>query len=429
VLSSSLPIRDPEIKSIAQLKVHQVVRGFVKRITDKGLFIRLGPHVDAFVKISNLSDEYIKDWKSAFQVDQLVTGKVISANADMKNAQLILKKSVVEGEYVPLLEFKDIEVGQIVTAKVREVRDFGVFLVVDNSRNVSGLCHVSEIADTRVENVKALFKEGDAVKAKVLEIDMDKRRINFGLKYSYIKGEADDEEDSEDSEDEDEDSDVSDMDVDDEDAEMRSVKSADEGEEFQDNSEDDEEEKPQASTKATTSGLSTSGFDWTGATLDFGNGNAGDESSSEEETTKKKKKHKKAAIQEDRTGDLDAHGPQSVADFERLLLGQPNSAELWVRYMVFQRELNEIEKARQIARRALTVMNPREEKERLDVWTALLHLENGACSDDTIEETFKEACQHNDAREVHERMIKIYISSGKLDVSVVPNLLICKKRD
>lgn len=426
VLSSSLPVKDPEITSISDLKVHQVVRGFVKHVGDKGIYVRLGPHVDAFVKISNLSDEYIKDWKSAFQVDQLVTGKVIAANPDQKNAQLALKKSIVEGEYVPVLEFKDIEVGQIVTAKVRQVRDFGVFLVVDNSRNVSGLCHISQIADTRVENIKALFKEGDAVKAKVLEIDMDKRRISFGLKYSYIKGEGSGEEDSEESGDEEDDSDISDMEVDDEDAEMRSVISADEEDDAdEDESEDeDDDEKPRPS--KTVKGLSTSGFDWTGATLDFGNGKAGDESSSEEETTKKKKKHKKAAIQEDRTGDLDAHGPQSVADFERLLLGQPNSAELWVRYMVFQRELHEIEKARQIARRALTVMNPREEKERLDVWTALLHLENGACSDETVEETFKEACQHNDSREMHERMIKIYISSGKLDVSTPTSLTFLK---
>ena len=62
-------------------------------------------------------------------------------------------------------------------------------------------------------------------------------------------------------------------------------------------------------------------------------------------------------------------------------------------------------------------MNSREEKERLDVWTALLHLENDFGSDDLLAETFKEASQYNDSREMHERMIKIYIGSGKLDVS------------
>jgi rRNA biogenesis protein RRP5 len=89
---------------------------------------------------------------------------------------------------------------------------------------------------------------------------------------------------------------------------------------------------------------------------------------------------------------------------------------MWVRYMVFQRELNEIEKARQIARRALATINPREEKEKMDVWTALLHLENEFAADDAMEATFKEACQHNDSREIHERMIKIYLSAGKIEV-------------
>ena len=73
--------------------------------------------------------------------------------------------------------------------------------------------------------------------------------------------------------------------------------------------------------------------------------------------------------------------------------------------------------ARQIARRALATINQREEKERLNVWTALLHLENDFGSNDTIEETFAEAARANDSREMHERMIKIYITSGKLDVS------------
>ncbi|KAF2276377.1 rRNA biogenesis protein-like protein RRP5 [Westerdykella ornata] len=416
VLSSSLPIRDPEIKDISQLKVHQVVRGFVKKIDAKGVFVRLGPHVDAFVKISNLSDEYIKDWKTAFQVDQLVTGKIIAANPGMRNAQMTLKKSVVEGEYVPQLEFSDMEVGQIVTAKVRRVEDFGVFLVVDNSRNVSGLCHISQVADSRVQNLKALYKEGDAVKAKVLEVDPEKRRVNFGLKYSYIKGsEEDDDEEGSSGEEEDDASAVSEMDVDGVDEDMRSVKSVDDDDEAMQDAEENEGDDEDPSHMASTTGLKTSGFDWTGATLDLGEQKAADESSSDEESKRKKKKHKKATIQEDRTGDLDAHGPQSVADYERLLLGQPNSAELWVRYIVFQRDLNEIEKARQIARRALSVINPREEKEKLDVWTALLHLENDFSSDDTVEETFKEACQNNDSREIHERMIKIYVSSGKLD--------------
>jgi rRNA biogenesis protein RRP5 len=423
VLSSTLPVKDREIKDRSQLKVHQVVRGFIKHVADNGIYVRLGPHVEAYVRVTHLSDEYIKDWKSAYHVDQLITGKVISNKDDMRNPQLSLKTSVVQGDYTEPTEFGDLQVGQIVTAKVRHVEDFGVFLVVDNSNNVSGLCHISQLADTAVDKdkVKEMYKKDDVVKAKIIRIEPKTRKISFTLKYSQVKGDGEDEEmeDASDADLAEDDESNGGIELDNE-VDMRSVKSAesDDDEELTDADEVEfkfDDEAP----KAAAQGLSTSGFDWTGATLDFDEQKGAAESDDEGEAPKKKKKSKKATIKEDRTGDLDAYGPQSVADFERLLLGQPNSAEMWVRYIVFQRELNEIEKARQIARRALATINPREEKEKLDVWTALLHLENDFASDDDMEKVFKEACQNNDSREMHERMIKIDISSSKLDVSTM----------
>lgn len=413
VLSSSLPIKDPEIQTKEELKVHQVVRGFIKHVADNGIYVRLGPHVEAYVRVAHLSDQYIKDWKAAFHVDQLVTGKIISNKEHMRNPQLSLKTSVIQGHYDEPLEFGDLKVGQVVSAKVRHVAEFGVFLVIDNSNNVSGLCHISQLADTSVsqDKIGEMYKKDDAVKAKILSIDSRKRKISFTLKYSEVKGDSDDDdmEDASDIDMEDADSEEGGVEIDD-DVDMRSVKSAESDEE---ESEDEiEEKKPK---KNAIAGLSAAGFDWTGAGLDFDKKHDGASSESESEKPNKKKKSKKATIKEDRTGDLDAHGPQSVADYERLLLGQPNSAEMWVRYMVFQRELNEIEKARQIARRALATINPREETEKLNVWTALLHFENDFTSDESMEEVFKEACQHNDSREIHERMIKIYIGSSKID--------------
>lgn len=423
VLSSSLPVKDPVIKNRSDLQIGQVVRGFIRQVADNGLYVRLGPKVDAYVRISELSDAYIKDWKPAFQVDQLVTGKVISNKENMRNPQLSLKTSVIQGEYTEPTGWNDLEVGQIVTAKVRHVEDYGVFLLVDNSNNVSGLCHISQLADTPVdkEKVKEMYKKDDVVKAKVLSVDPKKRKIGFTLKYSEIKGESDEDEDMDDASDieANDDSEMEDGGIElDDDIDMRSVKSADSEDEddaAQEDSDDDSDAEPP---KASGPGLSTSGFDWTGANLDFDEKKAASDSESDDEPTKKKKKSKKATIKEDRTGNLDAYGPQSVADYERLLLGQPNSSELWVRYMVFQRELNEIEKARQIARRALATINAREDQEKLNVWTALLHLENEHASDEVLESTFKEACQQQDDREMHERMLKIYISSGKLDVSI-----------
>lgn len=432
VLNSSLTVKDIEITNRSQLKVNQVVRGYIKHVADNGIYVRLGLNVQAFIMVGHLSDRFIKDWKAEFRVDQLVKGKIISNRHHLRNPQMSLKDSILEKDFVETTEFSDVKVGQIVTAKVRHVEDFGIFLVVENSNNVSGLCHISQLADkaVKVEKVKEMYQKDDLVKAKITRIDPDRRRITFSLKYSEVQGETKEEDmqnvlGQSDEEGSDAESDAGQEDSDD-DVDMRSVKSAEDDDEESsakpDESEDDEDVEGQ---KSTVTGLAAPGFDWTGATLDFDDQKGVAVSDSDEDTPKKRKKSKKPAIKEDRTGDLDAHGPQGVADYERLLLGQPNNAEMWVRYMVFQRELNEIEKARQIARRALATINPREEQEKLDVWTALLHFENDfATNDDVMDEVFKEACQHNDAREIHERMIKIYIASRKLDVSISLQLLL-----
>ena len=145
-----------------------------------------------------------------------------SVDENLNHIQLSLKSSVLDKNYVPPITFNDLQVGQIVTGKIRKVEDFGVFIVVDGSMNVSGLCHRSEMADDRVTDVKKLYSEGDAVKAKVLKIDAEKKRVSFGLKASYVG-------DSEDSDEEmDDGSDAEDgVEVDSEDSEAEADATAD----------------------------------------------------------------------------------------------------------------------------------------------------------------------------------------------------------
>ncbi|KAG9563773.1 nucleic acid-binding protein, partial [Aureobasidium melanogenum] len=88
VLSSALPVEDRQITSIPQLAVNDVVRGFVKAVTEKGVIVNLGPRVDAFVRISDLSDQFVKDWKSAVEIDQLVKGKILQVDANLNHVQM-----------------------------------------------------------------------------------------------------------------------------------------------------------------------------------------------------------------------------------------------------------------------------------------------------------------------------------------------------
>ncbi|KAI9757772.1 MAG: rRNA biogenesis protein rrp5, partial [Candelina submexicana] len=424
VLNSSLPVKDPEISTISQLKVNDVVRGFVKSVADNGVFVTLGANITAYIRISDLSDSYIKDWKNHFQVDQLVKGKVIAVDPLLNHLQMSLKASVIDKNYTPPITFNDIKKGQVVTGKVRKVEDFGVFIVVDGSSNVSGLCHRSEMADHGVDDVKKLYDEGDVVKAKVLKVDLEKRRINFGLKASYVQQDDGKESDA-DSDDEDleamEGVDINgahsedDMDGVDGGIDLGKIQDIDENREIVQALDDDSTELQAVLPKTEFAGLSTGGFDWTGGLFDQDDQRNRSEPDDETPEMPRKKKKKKPEIKVDRTGDLDAHGPQSVADFERLLLGQPDSSYLWLRYMAFQLQLSEVLKAREIAERAIRSINIREEVEKMNVWIALLNLENTYGSDETVEEVFKRACQYNDPQEIHERLISIYIQSGKTE--------------
>ncbi|XP_055641261.1 protein RRP5 homolog isoform X2 [Toxorhynchites rutilus septentrionalis] len=108
---------------------------------------------------------------------------------------------------------------------------------------------------------------------------------------------------------------------------------------------------------------------------------------------------------------VDPHTPDQ---FDRLVLAQPNSSLLWIRYMVFHMESAEIEKARGVARRALKTINYREEAERLNVWIALLNLELRYETIEKFKEVLLEAIQCNDDYKVYSRVIEILIDCGKV---------------
>ncbi|KAL4768255.1 hypothetical protein BDW60DRAFT_132153 [Aspergillus nidulans var. acristatus] len=425
VLSSSLSVQDPEITSIEQVKVNDIIRGFVRQVSDGGLFVTVGHNIVAFVRISDLSDSYLKEWKDSFQVGQLVKGRVTLVDPENKKLQMSLKDSVLDPGYKAPITLHDLKPGQIVTGKVRKVEQFGAFIVIDGSSNVSGLCHRTEMADNRVEDARTLYEEGDAVKAKVLKVDRDQGKISFGLKASYFNDDAEDEssgEEDSDSEgvsldglggveleesgesDEDDDSDVSmgGMDLEDE-----------SGSEDSEEEEEGDDVVDEPTNKIRKGGLGAVGFDWNGNTQDDEDEAMQSDSDDEDKGTLKKRKHRQPEILVDRTGELDANGPQSVADYERLLLGEPNSSLLWLKYMAFQLELGEVEKAREIAERALRTITIGQDTEKLNIWVAMLNLENTYGDDDTLEEVFKRACQYNDTQEIYERLTSIYIQSGK----------------
>uniref|UniRef100_A0A8C5RPT5 Programmed cell death 11 n=1 Tax=Laticauda laticaudata TaxID=8630 RepID=A0A8C5RPT5_LATLA len=141
------------------------------------------------------------------------------------------------------------------------------------------------------------------------------------------------------------------------------------------------------------------------------------EEESEKQTKKKQELEKQKAEKE--LSKLEAalmdpkRQPQTADDFDRLVLGSPDSSILWLQFMAFHLQATEIEKARAVAERALKTISFREEQEKLNVWVALLNLENMYGTEERLMKVFERAVQYNEPLKVFQQLADIYSASEK----------------
>ncbi|CAG8468555.1 12467_t:CDS:2 [Ambispora gerdemannii] len=129
------------------------------------------------------------------------------------------------------------------------------------------------------------------------------------------------------------------------------------------------------------------------------------------------KKTKKAKFQifvTDETADLNTRKPETNQDFERALLGSPNSSVLWLQYMAHQVGMGEIQKAREIGARALETINLVEETERMNVHKALISLEVQFGSEEDVSRVFTSALQVCNAKPLYFTLVDDYEIHGKI---------------
>ncbi|KAJ2041176.1 rRNA biogenesis protein rrp5 [Coemansia sp. S3946] len=433
---------DPVIASAADVNVGQVVRGYIIKTSEVGCFVGLGRDVVGRALISELSDEYIRDVKDAFPSGKLVSAVVTEVNRELNRISLSLRPSRIGDLTSPDGSTKrrldQIQVGETLKGTITRIEEYGVFIKPDDSF-VTGLCYVREIADSETPvDPKALYEVGDRVLAKVLSSDIAKNRLALGLKASYFAHASDSDEDEEmesvASNDEDEDDDeVSDEDSDDSAGSVQSddAEPADEEEALSDedaeSSDDDGDDDDDESAKSALD--VAGGFQWgdeveaserttvaaAGAGSESDAAEDSDESSDEEDKAhdgKKKKKNAKRSrmerIAQDVTAELSEQAPTRTTDFERLIVGSPNSSFVWLQFMAFYLGQSEVDQARAVAERALKTISPREEQEKMNVWVALLNLEHRFGSKDTLDSVLKRAIQFMNPKHTYLQMAKIY---------------------
>ena len=163
---------------LTTLQKGQVRSGVVSSIVNFGAFVDLGG-VDGLVHVSELSWKHIDHPSEVVEVGQEVTVEVLDVDMDRERVSLSLKATMED----PWQTFaRTHAIGQVVPGKVTKLVPFGAFVRVDEG--IEGLVHISELAERHVEVPEQVVNVGDEIFVKVIDIDLDRRRISLSLKQA-----------------------------------------------------------------------------------------------------------------------------------------------------------------------------------------------------------------------------------------------------
>jgi small subunit ribosomal protein S1 len=169
-----------EVRSnfLNQLQRGQIRNGVVSSIVNFGAFVDLGG-VDGLVHVSELSWKHIDHPSEVVAVGDEVTVEVLDVDMDRERVSLSLKATQED----PWQHFaRTHQMGQVVPGKVTKLVPFGAFVRVEEG--IEGLVHISELAERHVEIPEQVVTVNDDIFVKVIDIDLERRRISLSLKQA-----------------------------------------------------------------------------------------------------------------------------------------------------------------------------------------------------------------------------------------------------
>ncbi len=154
--------------------VGEKVLGEVKRITPFGAFISLEDGIEGLLHISDIS--WVGSIKHRIEVlkigDQI---EVVILNINLEDEKISLGiKQIYKNPY---LKYK---VGNSLKVKILKLTDFGAFVSLDEG--IESLIHISQLSRQRISDASTILKVGEEVMANIIEVDLEKRRVDLSIK-------------------------------------------------------------------------------------------------------------------------------------------------------------------------------------------------------------------------------------------------------
>lgn len=160
-------------------KAGERVRGTVTRVTDFGAFVELEPGIEGLVHVSEMSwVKKVRKPSDLVKPGETVEAVVLGVNAGERRMSLGLKQTLGDPWADAAQKFP---VGSVVEGPVTSLAKFGAF--VELAEGVEGMIHIGDIsAEKRLNHPQEMLKVGQRVKAQVLELDTERRRVKLGIK-------------------------------------------------------------------------------------------------------------------------------------------------------------------------------------------------------------------------------------------------------
>jgi len=162
-----------------------VIEGKIKNITDFGIFIGIEEGIDGLIHVSDLSwTERIKHPSEKYSKGETIQAVVLKIDKEHERFSLGVKQLEPDPWQAAANNYPT---GTIVEGTITNVTDFGVFVQLEEG--IEGLIHVSEISKEKVKTPVGMFNVGDPIKAMVINVSADDRKIGLSLKALEDDGE------------------------------------------------------------------------------------------------------------------------------------------------------------------------------------------------------------------------------------------------
>jgi small subunit ribosomal protein S1 len=170
---------DPWDSVATKFRPGERARGTVTRVLDFGAFVELEPGIEGLIHISEMSwAKKVRTPGDVVKPGDTVETVILGVNVGERRISLGLKQALGDPWADAAQNFA---VGSLIEGPVTSLTKFGAF--VQLSEGIEGMIHISDMsAEKRIHHPQDMLKVGQSVKAQVLEVDSEKRRLKLGIK-------------------------------------------------------------------------------------------------------------------------------------------------------------------------------------------------------------------------------------------------------